>query len=32
MAVDMNRAKKDALNVNYSFHGKDCGVLAVVVY
>jgi len=32
MVVDMNRAKKDVLNANYSLPGKDYGVLAVVVY
>lgn len=29
---DMNKVKNDVLTVNYSFYGKVCGVLAVVVY
>ena len=30
--VDMQMAKRDALNVNYLSNGKDCGVLAVADY
>ena len=32
MAVDMNLAKKDALNVNCSLIGMDCGALVVDDY
>ncbi len=32
MVDDMSWAKKGVLNVSYSLIGKDCGVLAVVVY
>ncbi len=32
MAADMNWAKKDVLNVNYSLIGMGCGVLVVADY